>query len=108
MAESCLMLGRVSEALSSYKMLLYFSPTDAETIKIVQELEAQAYEKGTLVLRTDTPPSEPVTGFDIRPVSSVIEEDPSVRRGRWIRRIEILQDMLQRVERYRSQSAKLA
>src|SRR6188472_2460074 len=31
LAESCLMQGRVAEALGAYKMLLYFSPDDVET-----------------------------------------------------------------------------
>src|SRR5262252_6199824 len=50
LAESCLMLGQVAEALGCYKMLLYFSPEDVETAQLVHELEAQAYEKGSLVL----------------------------------------------------------
>ncbi len=42
LAESCLMLGRVAEALGAFKMLLYFSPGDEETAELVRELEAQA------------------------------------------------------------------
>lgn len=103
MAESCLMMGRVAEALSAYKMLLYFSPGDAETAMLVQELEAQAYEQGTLVLRTDPVP-ETVSQFDVRPAQSAIEDDPDIRRNRWIRRVEILQGMLQKVERYRARN----
>ena len=53
LAESFLMLGRMAESLSAYKMLLYFAPQDSETAQMVQELENQAYEKGTLILRTD-------------------------------------------------------
>jgi tetratricopeptide (TPR) repeat protein len=103
LAESCLMLGRVAEALASYKMLLYFSPEDAETARLVQELEAQAYEKGTLVLRTDPQASvETIPAFNVLPASSAIEEDPEIRRSRLVRRIELLQTLLQRVERYRS------
>lgn len=101
MADSCLMLGRVAEALSAYKMLLYFAPGDAETAKLVSELEAQAYEQGTLVLRTDPVPADPVPQFDVRPAQSAIDEDPEVRRGNWIRKIETLQGLLQKVERYR-------
>src|SRR6185437_7675251 len=59
LAESFLMLGRIAEALDAYKMLLYFTPQDPDTAKIVRELEAQAYEKVTLVLRTD-----PQASFD--------------------------------------------
>ena len=61
MGESCLMLGRVAEALSAYKMLLYFAPQDNETSRVVQELEAQAYQQGTLVLRTDPGPNGEIT-----------------------------------------------
>ena len=91
LAESCLMLGRLAEALNAFKMLLYFTPEDSETTKIVTELEAQAYAKGAIVLRTD-PQSEGV---------SQPEWSPEVRRDRWISRIERLQSLLQRVERYR-------
>jgi tetratricopeptide (TPR) repeat protein len=111
-ADSCLMLGRVTEALGAYKMLLYFSPEDTETAKIVQELEAQAYEQGSLVLRTDPKPRkpprpkiEPVPNFDVKPAGSAIADDPHVARARWVRRIETLQNMLQRVERYRNLSS---
>jgi predicted Zn-dependent protease len=103
-AESCLMVGRVTEALAAYKMLLYFTPHDSETAKLVQELEAQAYEKGVLVLRTDPKP-EPLPDFNVAPAQNAIDDDPSVRRQRWVRRVEMLQTMLQRVERYRSRTA---
>lgn len=104
LAESCLMVGRVAEALTAYKMLLYFSPTDSETAKLVQELEAQAYEKGTLVLRTDppaAPENEPLSQYDVRDVSRALKDDPARKRAVWVRRIELLQGMLQQVERYR-------
>jgi tetratricopeptide (TPR) repeat protein len=99
LAESCLMLGQVAEALGCYKMLLYFSPEDVETARIVHELEAQAYEKGSLVLRTD--PKE-VPEFAEAKAASAISEDPEHRRRRWMKRIELLQGMLQRVERYKT------
>ena len=95
------MVGQVNLALASYKMLLYFSPNDAETSRIVQELEVQAYEQGTLVLRTDpNPESESI--FAIRSVSQAISGDPGLQRARWIKRVEKLQGMLQRVERYKT------
>src|SRR5262249_25761999 len=99
---SCLMLGRVAEALGAYKMLLYFAPTDKETAKIVQELEAQAYEKGALVLRTDPKKEEKIPEFSVQPADSAIQGDPGLKRQQWVRRIELLQNMLQRVERYRT------
>jgi predicted Zn-dependent protease len=101
MAESCLMLGRVAEALGAYKMLLYFNAEDRETAQIVSELEAQAYEKGALVLRTDPP--APVPEFTERPAGAAIDDSPDARRARWIGKIERLQGLLQRVEKYRAQ-----
>lgn len=99
LAESCLMLGRVAESLSAYKMLLYFAPQDMETAKIVQELEAQAYEKGTLVLRSDP---TPLPQFDVRPAQSAISDDPDAKIAKKIKKIEKLQRMLQKIERYRT------
>jgi tetratricopeptide (TPR) repeat protein len=113
LAESCLMLGQVAEALGCYKMLLYFSPEDVETAQIVHELEAQAYEKGSLVLRTDpkrpalVPPvsdSGPLSASEYKEAQAkgAIDQDPELKRKRWVKRIELLQGMLQRVERYRT------
>jgi tetratricopeptide (TPR) repeat protein len=101
MAESFLMLGRVAEALGSYKMLLYFAPQDPDTAKMVQELEAQAYEKGTLVLRTD-PQVQFQGDFSVTESQGAIDADPDVKRQRWIRKIEVLQGLLQQVERYKT------
>lgn len=97
-AESNLMLGRTNEALGAFKMLLYFSPSDEETAKIVQELEAQAYERGAMVLRQDP---EPMPEFTVQSAQFAFQEDPNAKQGDWIRRIETLQGLLQRVERYK-------
>jgi hypothetical protein len=99
MAESCLMVGQVADALAAYKMLLYFNPGDTENAKIVKELEAQAYEKGSLVLRTDPKPALPA--FGERAARGAIDDDPAAKRAEWVRRIELLQGLLQKVERYR-------
>ncbi len=120
-AESCLILGRVAEALGAYKMLLYYAPTDGEVAKIVSELETQAYDKGTLVLRTDlrapaprpvlTPVPSPsseegeIPEFKISSAQKAISGDPIEARRKWARKIERLQGLLQNVERYRSQVA---
>jgi tetratricopeptide (TPR) repeat protein len=114
LAESSLMLGRVAEALGAYKMLLYFAPQDPEVVKIVQELESQAYEKGALVLSTD-PAKTPDPLSDFRPDygpddthsdENQSHEDPEVnlelRKKRWVRGIEVLQGLLQKVERYKA------
>lgn len=112
LGESCLMTGRVLEALAAYKMLLYFSPEDIEVTKLVQELESQAYEKGTLVLRTDPPkpkPKEPESSpdFDILPAGQAMDgENERVarehRKLKTIEKVELLQDLLVKVTRYKS------
>ncbi len=99
LAESFLVLGRIPESLSAYKMLLYFVPQDSETIKIVQELEDEAYKKGTLVLRTD-PIS--LSSFDVQPAAFAITSDPEFKRRKKIKQVEALQVLLQKVERYRT------
>ncbi len=102
LAESCLMMGRVAEALTAYKMLLFYTPEDIETAALVKELENQAYERGTLVLRTDpVQKAAPETFFDIKSLSKVVQDDPNAKRMRWMKKIEILQNILQKVERYR-------
>lgn len=99
-AESSLMLGRTAEALGAYKVLLYFSPGDAETARIVLELETQAYDNGSLVLQTDL---DSTHGFGVKPIGLALEEDPDTQRLNWVKRIEKLQGLLQCVERYRKE-----
>jgi tetratricopeptide (TPR) repeat protein len=100
-AESCLILGRLADALSAYKMLLFFTPYDREVAQMVQELEAQAYEKGVLILRTDPEP-DPSEQYQIQQANGAIDEDPGIKRQAWVRKIERLQGLLQKVERYRA------
>ncbi|OFZ80859.1 MAG: hypothetical protein A3K03_06765 [Bdellovibrionales bacterium RIFOXYD1_FULL_44_7] len=107
LAESYLMLGRVIEALGCYKMLLYFNPNDTETAQIVQELENQAYSKGSMVLRTDPQP-DPSEEFIIGPANNAIEQDPQEKRSKIIRKIVFLQGLLQKIERYKIQVSSLA
>ena len=103
LGESCLMTGRLAEALGAYKMLLYYNPRDGETGRMVQELESQAYEHGTLVLRKDP---EPVTGFDVEVMaaSEAFSSAPEALRAHWVKKVEILQNLLVRVERYRARA----
>jgi tetratricopeptide (TPR) repeat protein len=98
-ADSALMLGRLAEALSHYKMLLYFSPQDEETIRLVAELEIQAYEKGVLVLQTD-----PIAAgaANAKGLSGFHAAEIEQRRKQWIRKVELLQQMLLKVEKSRS------
>ena len=103
LAESCLVLGRVAEALGAYKMLLYFNPQDEEAARLVLELEAQAYDRGALVLRTD-PPEPAIPEFAEQEAGAAIAADPDQKRVRRIRQIEYLQDLLQRLERYRARN----
>jgi tetratricopeptide (TPR) repeat protein len=55
LGDSCLALGYAKDALSCYKMLLYFNPNDREAIGLVQELENQLYEGGGLLLVDQQP-----------------------------------------------------
>ncbi len=96
-AESSLMLGRITEALSAYKMLLYFNPGDPETARVVAELETQAYEDGTLVLRKDPAPQKMM----IRGAREAISGDDRVLRSRKIAEVEYLQSVLVHIDRYR-------
>lgn len=103
LAESSLMLGRIADALGAYKMLLFFNPNDKETAQIVFELEAQAYEKGALVLQNDPKPlptrAETKTSEQIAPLSS--DPQQKERRVKWMKKIELLQTILLKAERYR-------
>lgn len=110
LGDSCLMVGRIAEALGSFKMLLYYNPQDQEVAKIVRELESKAYENGALVLRTDAIEKE-AEGFEesrgalhrgINLTKSVSTAD----RDRWARKVEKLQGLLLKVERYRSRVAR--
>lgn len=58
LADSCLVLGFMQDALSAYKMLLYFNPNDEEVAGIVQELENQSYESGGLLLKAGHKPEK--------------------------------------------------
>ncbi|MEK7691979.1 MAG: hypothetical protein AAB425_13275 [Bdellovibrionota bacterium] len=109
-ADSALMVGEVAAALNAYKMLLYFSPDDQETAKIVQEMESQAYEQGAVALRTDTSSAatstsnEGVAQFEVTSARGAIDQSPGIKRDRWVQKVELLQDLLLRVERYRGRS----
>ena len=95
--DSALMLGRPEEALIAFKMLLYFAPSDPEVGQLVHELENRMYEEGATRLRKDyTPPQ-------IVPAAQAFAGDQGLARAKWRRQIELLQGMLQRVERYRHQ-----
>ena len=96
MAEACLILGRLSESLASYKMLLFFMPRDVEIARLVQELESRAYEEGALVLRSDP---APLKNFSVVSADTAFSGDPGVRKQEWINRIELLQTLLVRVQR---------
>ncbi len=105
LAESYLMQGRMAESLNAYKMLLYFSPQDLEVSKIVQELESQAYQKGDLTLRTDSP-LLPLS-FQIQSAKTALNANPENQRIKSIQKIERLQSFLQTIERYRAECARL-
>ena len=85
--ESALMMGFVTRALISFKMLLIYQPQDTDLAKLVQELETQAYREGTMVLSENIPQTP---------------EAQKRNRQAWIARVEKLQGLLQKVERYRA------
>jgi tetratricopeptide (TPR) repeat protein len=96
LAESYLILGRMADALSSYKMLLFFMPQDIEVANLVRELETQAYEDGLLVLQKDP---IPLKSYSVKSAEKAISGDPVVRKHEWMARIELLQELLLRVQR---------
>jgi tetratricopeptide (TPR) repeat protein len=96
LAESCLILGRLSESLAAYKVLLFFMPKDVEIAKLVQELESRAYEDGLLVLQDDP---VPLKNFSVQAADRAISGDPKVKKQEWVNRIELLQTLLVRVQR---------
>jgi tetratricopeptide (TPR) repeat protein len=99
-AESALILGRPDEALQAYKMLLYFSPADGEAARMVDELETAAYRQAPQRLRKDI---ELAQDFQPRSAADALTGDPAWKRQVWMQRIEGLQVLLQKVERYRHQ-----
>jgi tetratricopeptide (TPR) repeat protein len=100
LAESYLILGQLAQSLDAYKMLLYFNPSDSETARLVAELEAQAYAQGVLVLRRDPVPQY-ADQFRVKSASQVFGEAPEAVKLQKIKRIESLQELLLRVQRYR-------
>lgn len=103
-ADASIKLGRVSDALGAFKMLLYFVPHDREIAKIVEELEEQVYSQGGLVLRSDLASLETEGQFEIQNVAAVTKADPAYKRTQWIGRVERLQRMLQKVEKYKTET----
>lgn len=101
LAESYLVLGRSGDALDAYKMLLYYSPQDWETARLVQELESRAYEQEGQALLKEAHTEVPNEGYEVRPAGGAIDSSPEHRRLQWARKIERLQGLLARVDRYR-------
>jgi tetratricopeptide (TPR) repeat protein len=98
LGESYLILGRVADSLNAYKVLLFFMPADPEIAKLVQEIESRAYEDGALVLQKDP---IPLRSYSVKDASQAISGDPTVRKKEWIKRIELLQTCLIRVQRFK-------
>ena len=97
-AESYLILGRIAEALSAYKVLLFFMPQDQEIAGLVREIETRAYEEGSLVLQSK---AVPIRNYSIKGAGDAISGDPQVRKKEWINQIEVLQTLLVRVQRFK-------
>ncbi len=98
LAESYLILGKVAQSLIAYKTLLFLIPNDPEIPKLVQEIESKAYEEGALVLQR-----EPVLvkNFLIKRATDAIGGDADVQRNEWIKRVERLQALLVKVQRFK-------
>ncbi len=98
LAESYLILGRIAESLSAYKLLLFFIPNDQEIEKLVQEIETRAYEDGALVLQMDP---IPLKSYSVKGASEAISGDPQVRKQEWVKKVEVLQGLLVRVQSFK-------
>ena len=98
LADSYLILGKVAQALSAFKVLLFFIPQDREIAQLVQEIESKAYDDGALVLQRD---SIPLKSYTVKGAVDAISQDPEVRRHEWRAKIEKLQTLLVRVQRAR-------
>ncbi len=98
LAESYLILGRIAQSLAAYKVLLFFMPQDAEVASLVQEIETKAYEDGALVLQKGP---TPLRAYAVKNAPEAISTDPEVRKKEWVHRVESLQSMLLRVQRFR-------
>jgi tetratricopeptide (TPR) repeat protein len=98
LADSYLILGRIAQALNSYKVLLFFTPKDTELAQMVKEIEVKAYEDGALVLQND--PVQ-LKSYSVKGASNAISDDPVVRKKEWMKKIEGLQTLLLRVQRFK-------
>lgn len=98
LAESYLVLGQVAQSLNAYKTLLFFLPQDREISKIVQEIETKAYEDGVLVLQNDP---IPLRSYSVQDAVKALSQDPEVRRREWMKKVERLQGLLLRVQRFK-------
>ncbi len=96
LAESYLILGRLSDSLAAYKVLLFFMPQDQEIARLVQEIESRAYEDGVMVLQKDP---IPLKSYSVKTADTAISSDPGVRKKEWVSRVVLLQELLLRVER---------
>ncbi len=102
LAESYLILGRIAQALSAYKVLLFFLPQDQEIIELVQEIETKAYEDGALVLQQDPVKLKSYTGgYSVKGANDAIAHDPEVKKKEWLKKVEELQSLLVRVQRFK-------
>jgi tetratricopeptide (TPR) repeat protein len=98
LAESYLIQGRIADSLASYKVLLFFMPQDQEVARLVEEIESRAYEDGALVMQKDP---IPLRSYSVKDASQAISGDPTVRKKEWIKKIEVLQTLLVRVQRFK-------
>ena len=98
LAESYLILGRIAQALNSYKTLLFFMPQDRDFAKIVQEIETKAYEDGALVLQND--PVQ-LKSYSVKVAADAIAQDPDIKKREWMKKVETLQTLLLKLQRFK-------
>lgn len=98
LADSYLILGRIAQALTAYKVLLYFTPQDEELGRMVKEIETKAYEDGAIVLQQDP---VKLKSYSVKGALNAISDDPTVKKKEWMKKIEGLQGMLLRVQRFK-------
>jgi hypothetical protein len=65
---------------------------------MVKEIELKAYEDGALVLQND--PVQ-LKSYSVKGALKAISDDPIVKKREWMKKIEGLQSMLLRVQRFK-------
>lgn len=95
LGECYLILGRSAHALLTYKTILFLVPSDPEVAKLVEELETKAYQQGAALWVSEG------KDFLVTEPGHEIPTSPDHQRKKWIAKIEMLQMMLMKVQRFK-------